>query len=272
MLSIRTKGDRRLTVPRARSIIRDDGQQYASGVEAARYISVQPARISEAAEMTRCGFYYAVKNHQFAYSDCVPEVWPASTGGAKPAGEFPIVRSDGREYRIMFEAAKDIGVKAREIAKVVELSRFGVYRKVADYYFAHSDSVPEVWSDESPGPPEPVKQEKPEKPAESVRVPIYPEIPSEEWRPIPGLSGYEASIYGHVREIGSEQALPRQYYQHVALVVIDGRRYSIPVLLMLTFVGLKPYGYNLVKCDGRSNELSNLAYAPTKAGRRKNSD
>jgi len=249
-----------------RAVVRDDGQQYSSVTEAAAFNSVTCPALNMALAMTRNGFYYAVKRHQFAYADEVPKVWPASISGAKTDGDFPIFRSDGKQYRTMFEAAQDLGgfIRPSQIAKVVEASRAGAYVKLAGYEFAFWGCVPGYWPIESQE--QKPEEQKLEEPEESEGRIIYPSL-TEEWRPIPGLPGYEASIYGYAREIGADTVLSRFYNQRVAEVRINGFRYSLIVLLMLTFAGPKPRGYELKKRSGTGVEASNLMYVPTTRGR-----
>jgi len=270
-----------------RAVVRDDGQQYSSVTEAAALNGIKGPTLGTAFAMTQRGFYYAVKRHQFAYADCVPKVWPASISGAKTDGDFPIFRSDGKRYRTMFEAAQDLGgsIRPLQIAKVVEVSRAGVYVKLAGYEFAFLGCVPGHWPIESqeqkpeeqkpeeqkpeeqkPEEQKPEEQEEQEEQKEQEDRVIYPSL-TEEWKSIPGLPGYEVSINGYVREIGADTVLSRFHNQGVAEVRINGFRYSLIVLLMLTFAGPKPRGYELKKRSGTGVEASNLMYAPTTRGR-----
>jgi hypothetical protein len=104
----------------------------------------------------------------------------------------------------------------------------------------------------------------------------------EEWRPIPGLDGYEASSAGRIRSRsrvvtrsnGSPLPIPGRVLRPsgrksglgylVLSPTVDGeqRTYSVHVLIARTFIGPRPEGLVLRHRNGdrRDNRASNLCY------------
>jgi hypothetical protein len=166
-----------------------------------------------------------------------------------------VVRSDGIKFPSLIAAANAHNSTTQCIWLAVRATKQGVYRSVQGFQFAYEGEEPNPWPCTKC-----VKRDS----QEVVKDWICPDITKVfgHWQVIPGLSDYEVSIYGYVRKNSEREkgALPRIYQHAIALVVIDGKRYSIPELLMLTFVGPKPFGYRLVKLKGIDNRLSNLAY------------
>lgn len=171
-----------------------------------------------------------------------------------------VVRSDGLEFSSLVSAANAHSSTTQCIWLAIRATKQGIYRAVQGFQFAYKGEEPNPWPN--------TKRSL----QEAVRDRVLPDgvkLLGENWRAILGLPDYEVSIYGYVRKRGSSEqgALPRVYSQSMALVVIDGRRYSISELLMLTFVGPKPFGYRLIKLDGAENQLSNLAYERATRGK-----
>jgi hypothetical protein len=177
-----------------------------------------------------------------------------------------VFRSDGYTFSSLTAAAQVLNSTPPAIWEAIQATKRGVYQSVCDFQFAYTGEEPAEWPVSKRGDVQPMHRNW-------IRPDAIKWVGSH-WKVIPGMPDYEASIYGYVRKKGifdSDQgALPRVYYQSTALVVLDGKCYSIPELLMLTFVGPKPFGYRLVKLSGVDNQLSNLAYMQTVRERRDN--
>lgn len=176
----------------------------------------------------------------------------------------PVFRSDGYTFSSLTAAARVLNSTTPAIWEAIQATKRGVYQSVGDFQFAYAGEEPAEWPVSKRGDLQPMQRNW-------IRPDMQKWIGAH-WQPIPGMPDYEASIYGYVRKKGTfddgQGALPRVYYQSTALVVLDGNRYSIPELLMLTFVGPKPFGYRIVKLSGVDNQLSNLAYMQTIRERR----
>lgn len=100
------------------------------------------------------------------------------------------------------------------------------------------------------------------------------------WKTIPYAREYAVSTHGRVKRIvGGERrqagrlirtslAGPRRSYVYVSFVHNDGIRRSkgVHVVMLETFVGLRPPGHEGAHCDGKStnNVLSNLQWKTAK--------
>lgn len=91
----------------------------------------------------------------------------------------------------------------------------------------------------------------------------------EEWRPIPGVEGYEASRLGHIRSL--RRAAPRELrgtvgpcgFHTVTIVFPSGRRCRrVGTLVALAWLGPRPDGTEVRRLDGDTlnDRADNLAY------------
>lgn len=102
-------------------------------------------------------------------------------------------------------------------------------------------------------------------------------IPKEEWRPIPGHPGYEASTRGRVRkgsyvlcrhDSGQDPAQDGSRYQRVR---VGGRKVYVHLLVASAFLGPIPPGHTVDHIDRNraNNRPKNLRFA-TRAAQAKN--
>lgn len=112
-----------------------------------------------------------------------------------------------------------------------------------------------------------------------VSLHIYKDLEQrEEWRAVPGHSGYEVSSLGRVRSYrahGGKRrlAVPRlrtirvgvNGYVQVGLQVASGqqKQFSVHSLVAAAFLGPRPEGHHVAHFDGdrANNHVSNLRYA-----------
>ena len=177
----------------------------------------------------------------------------------------PVVRSDGIEYESLSAAARDLELHGvASLHRAMQITMLGHYQAVKGFQFAYKDQKPEEW-------PEKQSQQKPQqKPQQKIELtPISAQDTKDTWRLIHGIPGYEVSIYGDVRA-GSTTVLQKKWMgfsRSIPVVKIDDRLYRVCELVMQTFCGPKPYGFDLVRLEGLSSALSNLVYVPTKRGK-----
>ena len=98
--------------------------------------------------------------------------------------------------------------------------------------------------------------------------PIYPhDYEENEWRPVPGLKGYEVSSRCQVRRETTVILLESMIDGPDSIVMIDGCLYSAGNLMMLAFVGPQPMGYIRKRRDpdDDSEWLPNMYYEPYRA-------
>lgn len=233
-----------------RPVVCSDGKEYPSISAAAQIVSVCISSIQTAMQYTKHGLYRSAGGYQWAFADEVPEVWPAPTQRQKP-----VVNSNGEEFSSLSEAARNTTARVGSISTAARSTRRGLYRTAGGLQWAYAGEVPEIWPEK-----ESTETSKVE-PIEPIYPPIFTGIP---WRKVSGHSDYEVSSLRGVRRVGERSLMPRVDRQGVSLVCIDDRLYSIVDLMMLAFVGPKPYGYTVQRLKGESEVLSNLCYAPRK--------
>ncbi len=243
-------------MPAKKPVVRSDGKEYPSISAAARDMSVHQTTVHAAVQHTLHRLYRTAGGYQWAYTDEISEVWPE-----KPTQrEKPVVNSNGAEFTSMAEAARSTTAQAGSIFAAAMGTRRGLYRTAGGLQWACAGEVPEVW---------PVKHIRPKALLIGPIYPIDPIYPPEftekQWRIIPILEGFEVSTLREVREIGAKSLLPRVNQQGISLVRINDHFYSIVFLMMLTFIGPKPYGYIVKMRDEDGPEvLFNLYYTPRK--------
>lgn len=97
----------------------------------------------------------------------------------------------------------------------------------------------------------------------------YLAYPDDEWRPIPGFSGYEASDQGRVRTRGQRPRVLKQRVSRMGYLNVSVRRdggsqagQNVHVLVAAAFHGPRPAGLVTRHLDGvqTNNIPSNLAY------------
>lgn len=178
----------------------------------------------------------------------------------------PVVSSDGEAYPSLTEAAKSAWVKPGSLHAAVQATRCGLMRTSGGLQWAYADEVPEVWPEKrirkrKEGPPKAVKLVLDPLDESLIRAPEYTET---EWRPVLDNPDFEVSSQRSVRQVNADSLMSRSERRGVSLVRIRDRVYSIVELMMLAFVGPKPFGYVIRRLEGESEVLSNLCYAPRK--------
>lgn len=192
----------------------------------------------------------------------------------------PIVNSNGGRFPSITEAARQMFLKTTgNLSAALKATALGYYATVAGLQWAYAEEKPEVWppklekvqkASKAPKAPKPPKPEAPRAPVEQIDVSRWnamfpPKFEGETWRPIPGLEGYEVSTKCYVRDVETTINLEDKWYRgNVSLVEIDGRRHKCVDLMLLAFIGPKPYGYVIQKRIGTSEKLSNVYYEPRK--------
>ncbi len=185
----------------------------------------------------------------------------------------PVVNSDGERFSSITEAARRMFLKTTgNLSSALKATSLGYYAKVAGLQWAYAEEVPEVWPEKAPKPKAPrtfvkrfIEHTDEHLDKSALKGMFPPKFEEETWRPVPGLEGYEVSTKCYVRNVETTINLEDKWYRgSVSLVEIDGRRHKCADLMLLAFIGPKPYGYIIQKRVGTSEKLSNVYYEPRK--------
>jgi hypothetical protein len=239
----------------ARSVTRSDGKTYPSILAAARDVGAGYSNLHEALQLTKAGCYRCVKGFQWADSEEVPEVWPVAPQEKKR----PVVNSRGERYEGVVEAARETGVGRTILQKAIEGTESDLKRIAGGCQWAYEDNTPETW-------PIRLTREKPHSDPSNWpnTQPIYPpKFTEKQWCKVPSHPEFEVSTFGEVRRVGETGSMPKVKRQKGKILVRVGNHfYDTVSLMMLAFVGVKPFDYTIRKIDEDGQEvLSNLYYA-----------
>lgn len=132
----------------ARPVIRSDGREFASVMEAASSCAVDSNRLVAAAKATEIGVYKTLSGFQWAYADQKPITWPKHESYYGRSAS--VVRSDGKQFDGMKEAEVQTGCcTVKEIGQAARATSRGEYMEAGGYQWAYTSFVPKVWPKKS---------------------------------------------------------------------------------------------------------------------------
>lgn len=246
---------------KTRSVVNSRGEKFPSVLEAANAVWLRSGTIYAAARATRYGMYLLADKCQWAYADEIPETWPELR--IQSYRVKSVTNSNGDEFPNMTEAARSFSVNVGSISHAVKATKCGKKLRAAGLQWALTDEIPEVWPVEVSAKPSVQAS------VSELSKPIYPpEFTEKQWRVVPGLPDYEVSSIREIRRVKNVERLqvllPIVFRGEASLVILADVYYNVVDLMMLAFVGPKPYGYTVWKRAGESEVLSNLFYGPRK--------